>query len=160
MQKIVLASLIILPLLFVSGNEAQKSSSTETSVWAMETVKLQPEELGPALSYLDHTWMRFRAEAKQEGAILSYHRFVEEALIRLGEKHATRTIVLLTQYKNQASYDAREKLLADRGEQFYNNTPGIFRPNPPEALLRSINTTVFQEVPGAGDTEFKLLAKQ
>jgi hypothetical protein len=126
----------------------------------METIKTQPEELGPALSYLDDNWMRFRAEAKTRGAILSYHRFVQEILIHPGEKLTTETIVLLTQYKNQASYDASGNLFASICAQLGNNDPGVLRPNPPDALFQSTSTTVFQEVPGTGNAEFKLLAKQ
>jgi hypothetical protein len=71
----------------------------------MEVAKVKAGELGAALDYLDEHWSRVREEAMREGAVLSYHRIADQ-----GGANTDQTIVLLTEYKDQATYREREKL--------------------------------------------------
>jgi hypothetical protein len=57
--------------------------------------------------YLDDNWMRVAEEAKRQGVVLTYHRFVE----RQGASESNRNIVLVTEFKNQQAYLLRESLV-------------------------------------------------
>ncbi len=39
--------------LFTVGGDAQSAGITEKPVWTLEVIKVRPENLGPALAYLD-----------------------------------------------------------------------------------------------------------
>jgi hypothetical protein len=84
---------------------AQNPLRSEKPVWTMEFIKVKPGMFGLALGFLDDDWMRVREEAKHRGAVLSYHRIGEQA-----GAQSDGNIVLLTECKNQATYDGSEKL--------------------------------------------------
>ena len=57
------------------------------------------------MGYLDDHWMRVRAEAKRQGAVLDYHRIQNAVLITPGHKVGDpNSIVLLTEYKNMDAF--------------------------------------------------------
>ncbi len=154
MQKLLFAILFLFSLFAVAGGGAQSPSESEKPVWTMEFLKVMPGQFGPTLGYLDDNWMRIREEAKRQGAVLSYHRIAEQSI-----SESDRNIVLLTEYKNQAEYDAREKLFASILKQLPNNAPGVLRLSQREALYETVSTRVFQDYPDAHSAQLRLLAK-
>ncbi len=149
-----IAVLFLVSFLIVAGRAAQSPSDSEKPVWTMEFIKVKPGMFGFTLGYLDDNWVRVREEAKRQGAVLSHHRIVEQ-----GGRESDRNIVLLTEFKNQAAYDAREVLFASIREQLPNNTSGILRPPKQEDLYETVSTRVFQDYSNTDNARFRLLAK-
>jgi hypothetical protein len=137
------------------GGRAQSPADKEKPVWTMEILKVMPGKFGPTLGYLDDNWMRIREEAKRQGAVLSYHRIAEQSI-----SESDRNIVLLTEYKNQAAYDAREKLFTSILKKLPGNSPGVVRLYQHEDLYETVSTRVFQDYPDAHSAQFRLLAKE
>jgi hypothetical protein len=154
MHRRIFAGLFLFSLFIVAGGGAQSPSDSEKAVWAIEFLKVMPGQFGPTLGYLDDNWMRIREEAKRQGAILSYHRIAEQSV-----SESDRNIVLLTEYKNQAAYDAREKLFDSIRKQLPNNTAGVVRPPQQESLYETVSTRVFEDCPAAHSGQFRLVAK-
>src|SRR5262252_6065421 len=97
MRGYIFSCLFLVSLLMVPDGGAQIPADNDNPIWTMEIIKVKPGKFGPTLSYLDDIWMRFREDAKRQGAVLSYHRIAEEDSTESN--------------KNQAAYDGREKLL-------------------------------------------------
>jgi hypothetical protein len=116
-------------------------------------MKVKPGMFGITLGYLDDNWMRVREEAKRQGAVLSYHRIAEK-----GSQEGDREIVLLTEYRNQASYDAREKLFSSIRKELPNNTFVVRLPQKLD-LYDIMNTRVFQDYSDIDSARFRLLSK-
>ena len=146
MQTRIFAILFLVSLLVVAADGgAQRSPSDEKPVWTMESIKVKPEMFALTLGYLDDHWMRVREDAKRQGAVLSYHRIVEQ-----DNRGSERNIVLLTEYKNQAAYDAsRERLFASTRKQSSNNFTigGVGGSAQSEEFYETANTRVFQDYP-------------
>ena len=153
MDRRIFPSLILASLLIVTVGGAQSSSESEKPVWTMESMKVKPGMFGITLGYLDDNWIRVREEAKRQGAVLSYHRIAEK-----GSQEGDREIVLLTEYKNQASYDAREKLFSSIRKELPNNTFVVRLPQKLD-LYDIMNTRVFQDYSDIDSARFRLLSK-
>ena len=124
----------------------------------MESMKVKPGMFGITLGYLDDNWMRVREEAQRQGAVLSYQRIAEE-----GSQESDREIVLLTEYKNQAANDAREKLFSSIRKDLPNNAfvlrfDGQRLPQRQD-LYDIMNTRVFQDYSDIDGARFRLLSK-
>jgi hypothetical protein len=112
----------------------------------MEVVRVKAGELGATLDYLEDHWSRVREEAKGEGAVLSYHRIADQ-----GGADTDQTIVLLTEYKDQATYREREKLFTSIAKS--QNLPLVWnlRGNPGMMLdqhadlFESVSTSVYDD---------------
>ena len=154
MSRRIFPSLILASLLIVTVGGAQSSSESEKPVWTMESMKVKPGMFGITLGYLDDNWIRVREEAKRQGAVLSYHRIAEQ-----GSRESDRNIVLLTEYKNQATCDARETLFSSIRKQLPNNTSGLLRPPQQEDLYEILSTRVFQDYSYIDKAGFLLLSK-
>ena len=117
-------------------------------VWTMEVIKVKAGELGATLDYLDEHWSRVREEAKREGVLLSYHRIADQAG---AGANTHQTIVLLTEYKDQATYREREKLFSSIAKS--QNLPLVWslRGNPGMMLdqradlFESLSTSVYND---------------
>jgi hypothetical protein len=145
-------SMLLVFALFALGGGAQNPS--DRPVWTMEFVKVKSGMFGPTLGYLDDNWMRVRDEAKHQGAVLSFSRIAEK-----GNRESEGTIVLLTEYKNQAACDARGALFDSIRKHLPNNTSGVVRPTRQEDLYETISTRVFQNYSEMStDGRFRLLA--
>ena len=115
-------------------------------VWTMEVVRVKAGELGATLDYLEDHWSRVREEAKGKGAVLSYHRIADQ-----GGADTDQTIVLLTEYKDQATYREREKLFTSIAKS--QNLPLVWslRGNPGMMLdqhadlFESVSTNVYND---------------
>lgn len=152
MYRRIFAGIFLVSLLAVCGGVAQSPSRSEKPVWTMEFIKVNPGMFGLTLGYLDDNWMRVREEAKLQGAILNYHRIAE------GGPQSDGSIVLLTEYKNQATYDAREKLFDAIMKELPNNTSGVLRPHKQEDLYDTGSTRVFQDYSDMDNARLRLLA--
>jgi hypothetical protein len=155
MDRRIFPSLLFVSLLIVTVGGAQSPLESENPVWTMESMKVKSGMLAITLGYLDDNWMRVREEAKRQGAVLSYHRIAEG-----GSQGSDREIVLLTEYKNQASYDAREKLFSSIRKELPNNAFVIRGGLPRQQDLYDImNTRVFQDYSDIDSARFRLLSK-
>jgi hypothetical protein len=119
----------------------------------MEFIKVKPGMFGLTLGYLDDNWMHVLEKAKQQGAILNYHRIAEQ-----GGPQSDGNIVLLTEYKSQATYDAREKLFDSIQKQLPKNTADVVRPHKQEDLYDTVGTRVFQDYSDTDNARLRLLA--
>ncbi len=126
----------------------------ENPIWALEFIEVQPENFALAMQYLDDHWMRVRAEAKRQGAVLDYHLISNAGIVTPSHKVWDEdSIVLLTKYKNMDAF--MESQRASRpSANGYNRGP-LSR----EDLFETLNTQVFVEEPDTS-MEFKLLTKQ
>jgi hypothetical protein len=123
-------------------------------VWTMEVLDVKPGMFGAALGQLDDTWMRIRAEAKRQGAVLNYNRIAEH-----GGEEARRSIVLLTEFKDEATRKNSEKLFAAIAARLPNNTSAVIRPRPQAELYESKSVRVFQDYSDRDDARLRLLSK-
>jgi hypothetical protein len=155
MQRRIFGSLFLLSLFLVAGGGAQQFPSERGKpVWTMDFIKVKSGMFGLTLGYLDDNWMRVREEAKRQGAVLNYRRFGEE-----GNNESERTIVLLTEFKNQAAYAGREVLFASIRTKLPNNASGVLRPTRQEDLYEPVSTRVFQDYSDVDTVRFQLLSK-
>ena len=159
MKGRILAGLFLCSLFFVVGGDAQSPDIPEKPVWALEFIKVQPENFGAAMQYLDDHWIRVRAEAKRQGAVLDYHLISNGGIVTPGHKLWDQdSIVLLTKYKNMDAFMESQKLfgsMREPGFRFYYRV-GVHRL---EDVFETLNTQVFVEEPDTG-IGFKLIAKQ
>ena len=109
------------------------------------------------MQYLDDHWMRVRAEAKRQGAVLDYHLISNAGIVTPGHKAWDQdSIVLLTKDKNMDAFmdSQHASRLAANGFRY-----GYGVLQPVEDLFEQLNTQVFVEEPDTS-TGFKLLTKQ
>jgi|SRR5215469_2589419 len=156
-----ISSVLLCSLCFLVGGDAKSGDITEKPVWTLEFVRVMPDKMGLTLGYLDDHWMRVREEAKRQGAVLSYHRISEVQLVTPGFKKGDQnSLVLLTEYKNLAAFQEREKLFASISERLKSTAQGVIPAARQENLYETVDTRVFMEEPAeTGTTEFKLLGK-
>jgi hypothetical protein len=157
MDRRIFPSLLFVSLTIVTVGVAQSTSEREKPVWTVESMKVKPGMFGITLGYLDDNWMRVREEAKRQGAVLSYHRIAEEGL-----QESDTEIVLLTEYKNQAAYDGREKLFSSIRKDVPNNKfvlRGEVRLPQRQDLYDIMNTRVFHDYSNIDSARFRLLSK-
>jgi hypothetical protein len=160
MKGRIFAGLFLCSLFFVVGGDAQSPDKAEKNVWTLEFIKVKPENFGPAMGYLDDHWMRVRAEAKRQGAVLDYHRIQNAVLPTPGHKVGDpSSIVLLTEYKNLDAFMECQKLFDSMRERPRWQTGGVIKPWALEDLFEMLNTQVFVEESDTS-TGFKLLTRQ
>ncbi len=105
MKGHILAGLFLCPLFFVVGGDAQSPNIPERTVWTLEVIKVQPENLALAMRYLDDHWMRVMAAVQRRGAVLDYHLMSNAGMVTPGYKVWDQdSILLLTKYKNMDAY--------------------------------------------------------
>ena len=153
MRRVIFAGLFLISFLAVPGAAPQSPSDSDKPVWTMEILRVKSGMFGSTLGYLDDNWMSIRAEAKRQGGILSYNRFADQ-----DSSQSDWNIVLLTEFKNSAAYNAREKLFASIRKQMPNNTSAVLRV-PPENLYETMSTRVFQDYSDTDNARFRLLSK-
>ena len=154
MRGRIFSCLFLVSLFMVADGGAQILADNDKPVWTIEVIKVKPGKFGPTLGYLDDLWMRFREEAKGQGAVLSYHRIAEE-----GRSEDEPTIVLLTEYKDQAAYDAREKLFDSFVKQLPGNSGGAVVLWSHEGLYETVSTRVYSDYTEPHTARFRLLSE-
>jgi hypothetical protein len=138
-------------------------SIADKPVWALEFIKVKLGTFGPTMVYLDDNWIRVRAEAKRQGAVLTYNRIAGERQMLLPAKESSNDdwdILLMTEYKNQAAYDEREKLFASILKHLPDNTAGIIQRYKKEDLFQSVKTRVLQDFSENGYPQMRLLTRK
>jgi hypothetical protein len=160
MKGRIFAGLFLCSLFFVVGGDARSPDKAEKPVWTLEFIKVKPENFGPAMGYLDDHWMRVRAEAKRQGAVLDYHLIQNAVLVTPGPNVGDpSSIVLLTEYKNLDAFMECQKLFHSMRERPRFQTGGVIKLWAPEDLFEMLNTQVFVEESDTS-TGLKLLTKQ
>jgi hypothetical protein len=169
MKVRIVAGLLLCSLFLVVGGDAQSPdipfsgymrADGENPIWALEFIKVQPENFALAMQYLDDHWMRVRAEAKRQGAVLDYHLISNAGIVTPGHKVWDQdSIVLLTKYKDMDAFMKSQKTFDSMRERSRWQTGGLLNPLSREDLFETLNTQVFVEEPETS-TGFKLLTKQ
>jgi hypothetical protein len=154
---------VLFSLLIALGLNAQQfqsapltpPSSTDKPVWALEFVKVKPGMFAATMGYLDDSWIRLRAEAKRQGAVLNYNRVA-------GEESADSDwdILLMTEYKNQAAYNGREKLFDSILKRLPNNTSEVIKGYKKEELFQSVKNRVLRDFSENGYPQLRLLTRK
>jgi hypothetical protein len=157
-------------LMALSGNAQQLQdaphvapSISDKPVWALEFVKVKPGTFAATMSYLDDNWIRVRAEAKRQGAVLTYNRVADERRVLIPAQESSNDdwdILLMTEYKNQAAYDGREKLFASILKRLPDNTAGIIQRYKKEDLFQSVKTRVLQDFSENSYPQLRLLTRK
>lgn len=132
----------------------QGARDAEAPVWTMQVLEVKPGMFGLALGKLDDTWMRVREEAKREGIVVSYNRIAE----RTGDSSA-RHILLLTEFRNEASWRKSDKLLGEIEARLPKDTTAVFRARPDEEIYTSKSIRVFEDYSEREETRLKPLAR-
>lgn len=147
--------LVLFSILLVTGSGAQ-STAEESPVWTMEVIKAKPGKFGPTLGYLDGYWVRVRSEAKRQGAVLDFHRIADK-----DTANTDGTIVLLTEFKNQAAYNGREQLFASILKRLQPSPSGvILPPYKQEDLYDTVSSRVLEDYSDPNSVRLRLLAKK
>ena len=140
--------------------------STDKPVWALEFVKVKPGMFAATMGYLDDNWIRLRAEAKRQGVVLNYNRIAGEGAVLnynrgAGEDSSTDwDILLMTEYKNQAAYDGREKLFDSILKRLPDNTSEVIQGYKKDELFQSVKTRVLQDFSENGYPQVRLLTRK
>lgn len=153
MQRRIFVSLLVFCLFSIVGG-AQNPPDNEKPVWTMEIIKVKPGQFGPTLFYLDDNWMRVREKAKRQGAVLSYHRIGEESA-----SEGELSIVLLTEFKNQATCDTREKLFASILIELQRDNSPLVLYHQHKDLYETVSTQVFEDYQLPHTPQFKLITQ-
>jgi hypothetical protein len=151
-RRSILAGFVLVSLLMVA-RAAQSPSDADEPMWTMEVLKVQPGMFGATLGYLDNDWMRVRAEAKRQGAVLTYYRIADQ-----DSRKNDQNIMLLTEFKNAAAYDAREKLFSSIRKQLPDNASAVM-PLKQLELFETVRILVFQDYSDTNRERFRLLSK-
>jgi hypothetical protein len=160
MKGRIVAGIFLCALFLAAGGAAQNRDAADKPVWTLEFIQVQGGKFGLALGYLDDHWMRERAEARKEGAVLDYHRIQNTVLVTPGRKVGDpNSMVLITEYKNMAAFLQSEKLFASIRERLPKSTPGVFKPTKPDDPYETVDSQVFVEEPETSGG-FKLVAKR
>jgi hypothetical protein len=118
----------------------------------MEVLKVKPGMYGITLAYLDDNWVQVRAEAKRQGAVLSYHRFAEQNASLSDQS----IVVLITEFKNQHAYDTRDMLFGSIRKRLPNNPSGMVRPPRQEYLYETVSPGPFLDYSNIHDGNYRL----
>jgi hypothetical protein len=169
MKVRIVAGLLLCSLFLVVGGDAQSPdipfsgymrADGENPIWALEFIKVQPENFALAMQYLDDHWMRVRAEAKRQGAVLDYHLISNAGIVTPGHKVWDQdSIVLLTKYKNMDAFMESQHASRPSADGYPSANGFRYGPLSREDLFETLNTQVFVEEPKTS-TGFKLLTKQ
>jgi hypothetical protein len=163
MPKLKFAGMVLFSLLVALGANAQQLQwappaaplNTDKPVWALEFIKVKPGMFAATMGYLDDNWLRLRAEAKRESAVLNFNRVA-------GDESAKNDwdILLMTEYKNQSAYDGREKLFDSILKRLPNNTSEVIKGYKKDELFQSVKTRVLQDFSENGYPQLRLLTRK
>jgi hypothetical protein len=107
------------------------------------------------MGYLDDNWIRLRAEAKRQGAVLNYNRVAGEE-----SSNSDWDILLMTEYKNRAAYDGREKLFDSILKRLPDDTSEVIKGYKKDELFQSVKTRVLQDFSENGYPQLRLLTRK
>jgi hypothetical protein len=155
--------MVFFSLLIAIGVNAQQfqnappaaPSNTDKPVWALEFVKVKPGMFAATMGYLDDNWIRLRAEAQRQGAVLNYHRIAGDE-----SSNTDWDILLMTEYQNQSAYDGREELFDSIFKRLPNKTSEVIQGYKKEELFQSVKTRVLQDFSENGYPQLRLLTRK
>jgi len=157
MRKFLFLSILCFSFLLVSGGHAQSPAiAKEKPVWTLELIQAKPGMFGPAMGYLDDHWMLVREEARRRGLVVSYLRIAEDN----SPSTSSPTIVLLTEFKNQAACDSRESLFRTIESSLPSNVSGVVPRPDSKDLYTAASTRVFRDYSDSPATRLELLSRQ
>ena len=171
MRIIKLAGMVLFSTLMALGLNAQRfqsdppasPSNTDKPVWALEFVKVKPGMFAATMGYLDDNWIRLRAEAKRHGEVLTYNRVAAESpglFPADGPSNNDWDILLMTEYKNRAAYDGREKLFDSILKRLPNKTSEVIKGYKKEELFQSVKTRILQDFSDNAYPQVRLLTRK
>ena len=163
MPKLKFAGLVLFSLLVALSANAQQFQSappvaprnTDKPIWALEFIKVKPGMFAATMVYLDDNWIRLRAEAKRQGAVLNFYRVADDE-----SANSDWDILLMTEYKNQAAYDGREKLFDSILKRLPDNTSAVIKGYKKDELFQSVKTRVLQDFSENGYPQLRLLTRK
>jgi hypothetical protein len=154
MKKLLFASLLALAFFAIQAGSAQQPETPGEAVWAVDFVKVKSGMFEQTMTYLDYGWVPAREEAMQEGTILNYHRIAEQS-----QKTQEWDILLMTQYRNQAAYDARESAFAPLLAEVLLKNRSKLSPLNKKDLYDIVDSRVLHDFSGTETPHYKLLGK-
>lgn len=90
---------------------AQPSSTSSTSVWAVDFVKTRNGQQANYLKFIEQNWARARAFMKEKGIVSSY-----QVLSLPASEASDWDVLLMTRYKDPAAYEKREAVFNEFAE--------------------------------------------
>ena len=154
MKKLLFASLLALAFFALQAGSAQQTVAPGEAVWAVDFVRVKPGMFEQTMTYLDSGWIPAHEEAKQQGAILGYHRIAEQS-----QKTQEWDILLMTKYRNQAAYDARESVFAPIITEVLRNNRSQMPTLNKKDLYDIVDTRILHDFSEAETPHYKLLGK-
>jgi hypothetical protein len=163
MPRLKFVAFVLFSLLIAFGVNAQQFQSaplaaplnTDKPVWALEFIKVKPGMFAATMGYLDDNWLRLRAEAKRQGAVLNFNRVAGEE-----SSNTDWDILLMTEYKNQAAYDGREKLFDSILKRLPDNTSAVIKGYKKNELFQSVKTRVLRDFSENDYPQLRLLTRK
>ena len=154
MKKMILVSLLALALVGVRAGSAQQPAEPGEAVWSLDFVKVKPGMFEQTMTYLDQGWIPTHEMAKERGVIAGFRRIAEQQ-----QTNGEWDIILMTEYKNQAAYDEREKSFAPIiAEVLRDNRARVGGLNKKE-LYDIVDTRVLHDFSQVDNPHFKLIGK-
>jgi hypothetical protein len=154
MKKLLFACFLALAFFAIQAGSRQQPEASGEAVWAVDFVKVKPGMFEQTMTYFDTGWIPAHEEAKQQGAILSYHRIAEQS-----QRTQEWDILLMTQYRNQPAYDARESTFAPIIAEVLRNNRSKLPTLNKKDLYDIVDTRVLYDFSEVETPHYKLLGK-
>jgi hypothetical protein len=154
MKKLLFAGFLAVAFFALQAGSAQLSANPGEAVWSVDFVKVKPGMFEQTMTYFDSGWVPAREEALRGDSIVSFHRIAEQS-----EKTKEWDIILMTQYRNQAAYDARESVFAPIIAGILRNNRSKMSTLNKKDLYDIVDTRVLHDFSEAETAHYKLLSK-
>jgi len=154
MKNLLFTSLLLLIFFVIVPGSAQQPAEPGEAVWALDFVKVKPGMFEQTMNYFDYGWIAAREAAKKQGAIVAYRRIAEDP-----QPNGEWDIILMTEYKNQAAYDEREKAFAPIVLEITRNNRGKMMGLNKQDLYDIIETRVLHDFSETASPHLKLIGK-
>jgi hypothetical protein len=143
-----------LAVLFVLSSgiaAAQTPLLSSEPVWTVDFVKAKPGRHDQAMQFFNQSWVRAREIAKEKGAIVDFHILVEPS----ANEDDTWQIMLMTEYRDQAAYDAREAAFGPILHKLFPDGPPTINGLTRKELFDVTNSRVLHDLTAGAGPYFK-----
>jgi hypothetical protein len=130
---------------------AQTPLPSSEPVWSVDFVKAKPGRHDQAMQFFNQSWVRAREIAKEKGAIVDFHILVEPS----ANEDDTWQIMLMTEYRNQAAYDAREAAFGPILHKLFPDGPPVINGLTRKELFDVTNSRVLHDLTAGAGPYFK-----
>jgi hypothetical protein len=154
MRKVLFISLLTLAFFAIDAGSAQQTTESGEAVWSVDFVKVKPGMFEAAMNYFNSGWIPAREEAKRQGAIVTYRRIAEQP-----QSSSDWEIILMTEYKNQAAYDDRERVFAPIIADILGKNRGKMNGVNKKDLYEIVETRVLQDFSEVSNAHLKLIGR-